>query len=85
MNVGQAKPEKIDHLPAILRGRGFACRCTVELASKVVRGAPGVAIKTMLRITASDQMPPDGAYDLDVRGRIFKVRRHGGEWPAVPL
>jgi hypothetical protein len=83
--VGQAKPEKIDLLPAILRGRGFACKCTVELASKVIRGGPGTAVKSSLRITASDQMPPDGAYDLDVRGRIFKVRRDGGEWATVPL
>ena len=85
MEVGQAKPAKIDLLPGTLRSRGFACKCTVELASKVVRGAPGIAVKTILRITASDQLPPDGAYDLDVRGRIFKVRRHGGEWPTVPL
>jgi hypothetical protein len=83
--MGQDKPAKIDLLPATLRGRDFTCNCTVELASKVTRGAPGTAVKTILRITASDQLPPDGAYDLDVRGRIFKVRRHGGEWPTVPL
>lgn len=85
MNDGKAKPGKVDLLPAMLRGRGFACKCTVELASKVVRGAPGIAVKSSLRITDSDQMPPDGAYDLDVRGRIFKVRRDGGQWPTVPL
>ena len=85
MTVGQAKAEKTTVLPGLLRGRAFECKCTVVLASKVSREVPGVAVKASLRIVASDQLPPDGAYDLNVLGRIFKVRREGGEWPALPL
>lgn len=85
MKAGQAKADRTDTLPGVLRGHEFECKCTVVLTSNVNRQKPGVAVKTGLRITASDQLPPDGTYDLNVRGRIFKVRREGGEWPTVPL
>jgi hypothetical protein len=85
MTVGQDKAQRTNFLPGVLRGRAFECRCTVVLVSNVSGEVPGVAVKTSLRIVASDQLPPDGAYDLNVLGRIFKVRREGGKWPTFPL
>ena len=38
-----------------------------------------------LTIDSAGQLLPDGMYRLDVRGRIFKVRRDGGKWPTLQL
>ncbi|HTM16240.1 MAG TPA: hypothetical protein VL135_05030 [Terracidiphilus sp.] len=46
---------------------------------------PHVAVWTSLRITAAAQTPPDGIYRLEVHGRMFNVRRVGGQWAAIQL
>ncbi len=81
MTLGQ---DKTDFLPGVLRGEGFECKCTVALVTKLTRKT-GVDVRTNLRITSAEQTPPDGTYQLDVNGRIFKVRRQGGKWPILPL
>jgi hypothetical protein len=79
--------DKIDLFPGILRGEGdvVQCKCTVTLVTKLAPGASANSVLTSLRIDSADQSPPDGIYRLDVRGRIFKIRREGGKWPIVKL
>jgi hypothetical protein len=57
----------------------------VALVKKLTRGQSANAVSTSLRIDSAGQSPPDGNYRLDVRGRIFKVRREGGKWPILQL
>ncbi|MGA9586117.1 MAG: hypothetical protein WBQ95_12360 [Terracidiphilus sp.] len=78
---------KTDVFPGILRGDGnvVQCRCTVALETKLTPGTSANAVLTWLRIDSAGQTPPDGLYRLDVRGRIFKVRREGGKWPILRL
>jgi len=61
------------------------CRCTVALITKLTPGRLGNAVATSLRIDSTETSPPDGNYRLDVRGRIFNVRREGGRWPLLVL
>ena len=79
--------DKTDLFPGILRRDGDAiqCKCTVAIVTKVTPGTSANAVLTSLRIDSADQSPPDGIYRLDVRGRIFKVRREGGKWPILRL
>ncbi len=79
--------DKIDFFPGVLRGDVDAVqyKCTVALMTKLTRGMSANAVSTSLRIDSADQSPPDGIYRLDVRGRIFKVRREGGKWPILRL
>jgi len=79
--------DKTDVFPGILRGDGDAVqyKCTVALVTKLTRGTSATAVFTSLSIDSADQSPPDGNYRLDVRGRIFKVRREGGKWPILQL
>jgi hypothetical protein len=79
--------DKTDFFPGILRGDGDAAqyKCTVALVTKLTRGPSANAVSTSLRIDSAGQSPPDGNYRLDVRGRIFKVRREGGKWPILQL
>ena len=81
MTMGQ---DKTNFLPGVLRGEGFLCKCKVGLVTKLTRGT-GVDVRTSLQITTAEQTPPDGTYDLNISGRIFKVRRQGGIWPSLPL
>jgi len=76
-----------DEIPGTLRREGDAVqyKCTVALITKLTRGASANGVLTSLRIDSADQSPPDGNYRLDVRGRIFKVRREGGKWPILRL
>jgi len=76
--------DKTDLLPGVIRGGGFECNCTVALVTKLTPGA-SVDVRTSLRITATEQTPPDGAYNLDVLGRIFKVKRENSKWSSLPL
>lgn len=78
--------DKTDLFPGILRGDGDAvqCKCTVALVTRLTPGTSANAVLTSLRIE-TEQSPPDGIYRLDVRGRIFKVRREGGKWPILKL
>ncbi len=84
MNKGS---DKIDVFPGILRGDGdkVQYKCTVALATKVSRGMAANAVYSSLTIDSAGQLLPDGLYRLDVRGRIFKVRRVGGKWPILQL
>lgn len=77
--------DKNDLLPGILRREGFECKCKVMLASNLTGGKERFAVKTSLRIVSSEQTPPDGIYSLTVYGRVFKVRRVGGQWPSLRL
>ena len=78
--------DRTDTMPGVLRGDGkMECRCTVALVTKLTPGRSSNAVATCLRIDWAEQSPPDGNYRLDVRGRIFKVRREGGQWPMVSL
>ena len=79
--------DKTDLFPGILRGEGdvIQCKCTVALVTKVTPGTVANAVLTSLRIDSADESPPDGIYRLDVRGRIFKVRREGGKWAILRL
>ncbi len=79
--------DKTDVFPGILRGDGnvVQCKCTVALVTKLTPGTSANAVLTSLRIESAEQSPPDGIYRLDVRGRIFKVRREGGKWPILRL
>jgi hypothetical protein len=78
---------RTDTIPAILRADGGTaeCKCTVALVTKLTPGTSSNAVATCLCIDSAEQSPPDGNYRLDVRGRIFKVRREGGQWPVVNL
>jgi hypothetical protein len=79
--------DKTDFFPGILRGDRdvVECKCTVALVTKLTPGIASNAISTSISIDSADQSPPDGTYRLDVRGRIFKVRREGGRWPILQL
>ena len=80
-------PDKTDVLPGVLRADGDKAqyKCTVAMVTKLSRGASANAVHTSLTINSADQSPPDGMYRLDVRGRIFKIRRVGGKWPILQL
>lgn len=79
--------DKTDTIPGVLRGDGemAECKCRVALVTRLTPGRSSNAVSTSLRIDWAEQSPPDGNYRLDVRGRIFKVRREGGQWPVVKL
>jgi hypothetical protein len=74
-----------DHLRGVIRGDSFQSECTVALITKLNHETPNVAVWTSLRITAALQTPPDGIYRLEVHGRMFNVRRVGGQWAAIEL
>lgn len=74
-----------DQLRGIIRGESFQSDCTVALITKLNHERPNVAVWTSLRITAAAQTPPDGIYMLEVHGRMFNVRRVGGQWAAIQL
>ena len=74
-----------DHLRGVIRGESFQSDCTVALSTKLNHETPNVAVWTSLRITAAAQSPPDGVYKLEVHGRMFDVRRVGGQWAAIQL
>ena len=61
------------------------CKCTVALVTRLTPGTSANAVLTSLRIDSAEQSPPDGIYRLDVRGRIFKIRREGGKWPILRI
>jgi hypothetical protein len=79
--------DKTDLFPGILRrdGDGVESKCTVALVTKLTPGKSANAVFTSLRIESTGQAPPDGSYRLNVRGRIFKIRREGGKWPIVRI
>ncbi|MGA8090597.1 MAG: hypothetical protein WCA10_25200 [Terracidiphilus sp.] len=79
--------DKTDVFPGILRGDGdkVQYKCTVALVTKLTPGTSANAVASSLRIDSAGQSLPDGMYRLDVRGRIFKVRREGGKWPILQL
>jgi len=78
---------KTDLFPGILwgDGDGIKRKCTVAIVTRLTPGKSGNSIVTNLRIDSADVSPPDGMYRLNVRGRIFKLRREGGEWPMLQL
>jgi hypothetical protein len=79
--------DRTDQFPGVLKGDADATqyKCTVTLVTKMTSGISGNAVRSSLKIDSADQSLPDGNYRLDVRGRIFKVRREGGKWPVVRL
>jgi hypothetical protein len=79
--------DKTDLFPGVLRGDGdvVQCKCMVALVTRLSPGKSANAVRTSLRIDSAEQSPPDGIYRLDVRGRVFKVRRTGGKWPILQL
>jgi hypothetical protein len=79
--------EKTDRFPGILHSDGNKAKykCTVALATRLTRGASANAVASSLTIDSAGQTLPDGMYRLDVRGRIFPVRREGGRWPILYL
>jgi len=79
--------DKTDLFPGILHGDGNVreCKCTVALVTKLTPGTASNAVSTSLRIDSTEQTPPDGNYRLNVRGRIFKLQREGGQWPLLKL
>jgi hypothetical protein len=79
--------DKTDLFPGVLKGDADKTqyKCTVALVTRLTRGPSANAVSTSLTIHSDGQSPPDGNYRLDVRGRIFKVRREGGKWPVVQL
>jgi hypothetical protein len=81
--------DKSDLLPGILQGDGRSnaveCKCTVTLVTKLTPGSSSNAVTTSIRIDSSEEVPPDGNYRLNIRGRIFNVRREGGQWPILTL
>lgn len=81
------RSDKTDKLPGVLRGDDGAveCKCTVALETCVNPKSSANSVSTLLRIDSAEQSPPDGNYRLNVRGRIFKIRREGGEWPVLTL
>lgn len=85
MERGKKEKHTTDHLRGVLRGDAFESDCTVALVTKLDHEKPTVAVWTSLRITAASQTPPDGAYRLEVHGRIFDVKRVGGRWPTLNL
>jgi hypothetical protein len=81
------RADKTDLFPGILHADGDKAqyKCTVALATKLTRGSAANAVFSSLTIDSAGQLLPDGTYRLDVRGRIFKVRREGGKWPILQL
>ena len=81
--------DKTDLFPGILHGDGrgnvVEWKCTVTLETRLTPGTSANAVTTSLRINSAEQSPPDGNYRLNIRGRIFKVRREGGQWPVLTL
>lgn len=86
-NTMKKGTDTTDVISGVLRREGDAVqyKCTVALVTKLTRGTSANGVLTSLRIDSADQSPPDGIYRLDVRGRIFKVRREGGKWPILRL
>lgn len=82
MTVGRVKT---DILSGVLRGQDFKCKCTVALVTNLTAGHSGNGVWTSLSITSAEQPLPDGAYDLDVHGRVFHVQCEGGQWPTLQL
>lgn len=74
-----------DTLRGIIRGESFQSACTVALSTKLNHEKPNVAVWTNLRITAAEQTPPDGTYQLEVHGRMFDLHRVGGQWATISL
>ncbi|MBS1803363.1 MAG: hypothetical protein JST28_08340 [Acidobacteria bacterium] len=74
-----------DHLRGVIRGVSFQSDCTVALITKLNHEKPNVSVWTSLRIEAAAQTPPDGIYRLEVHGRMFNVRRVGGQWATIQL
>jgi hypothetical protein len=81
------KADKTDLIAGILRGDGDAveCKCTVALVTTLTPGRSSNGVLTCLRIESTEQSTPDGIYRLNVRGRIFKIRREGGKWPLLQI
>ncbi len=79
--------DKTDFFTGTLRGDRdkVQYKCTVALVTKLTPGTSGHAVASSLKIDSAGQSLPDGMYRLDVRGRIFKVRREGGKWPILRL
>jgi len=67
------------------RGNEVEFKCTVTLMTRLTPGRSSNAVTTSLRIDSAEQSPPDGNYRLNIRGRVFKVRREGGQWPVLAL
>ena len=85
MDKRKKERQTTDTLRGILRGESFQSDCTVALSTKLDHGKPSVGVWTSLRITAASQTPPDGSYRLEVHGRVFNVKRVGGQWSPVKL
>ncbi len=85
MERGKKERNTTNHLRGMLRGEAFESECVVALVTKLNHEKPSVAVWTSLRITSATQNPPDGAYKLEVHGRVFNVQRVGGKWPTVDL
>ena len=81
--------DKTDFLRGILqrdeRGNVVESRCTVTLVTRLTSGTSANAVTTSLRINSAEQSPPDGNYRLNIRGRIFNLRREAGQWPILTL
>jgi hypothetical protein len=79
--------DRTDIFAAVLRGGGemAECKCTVALVTRLTPGRSGNAVSTSLRIDSTEKSTPDGTYHLNVHGRIFNVRREGGQWPLLAL
>lgn len=80
--------DRTDKFPGVLRGGGDAVveyKCTVALVTKLTPGKSANAVSTSIRIDSAEQSPPDGDYRLNVRGRIFKVRRVSGQWLVLQI
>jgi hypothetical protein len=77
--------DKTDFLSGVLRGDAFQCRCKVALVTNLVPAPPGMSTRTSIQIASAEQTPPDGNYNLDIHGRVFKLRRQGGQWPTLTL
>ena len=80
--------DRTDSFLGILHGLGrgnlVQCKCIVTFVTRLTPGLSANAVATSLCID-SEQSPPDGNYRLNVRGRFFKVRREGGQWPLLTL
>jgi hypothetical protein len=86
MDKGKKKEKHTtDNLRGVLRGDAYQSDCTVVLVTRLDHAKPSVAVWTSLRITAAEQTPPDGTYQLEVHGRTFDVERLGGKWPTLQL
>ena len=79
--------DKTDLFPGILQGDGHVleCKCTVVMVTKLLAGSSSNAVSTTLHIDSTERATPDGNYRLNVRGRIFKLCRVGGQWPLLSL